>query len=141
MNKFTEPVRRALDGAHRFAGDFVGTEHLLLALTQVPGLASSTLADEGMSVERLASVVAIGRGGPTGSIPFSPGAKRVLELALSEALDRGDDDIETGHLLLALLGGDTETGAAVALTSAGGDARAVCRSIDEKLAAGEHDGA
>lgn len=139
MTRFTEPVRETLRVAHSFASEFVGTEHLLLALAQVPGVAASVLANEGIDVERLTAAVTTGSGGRSGSIPFSLGAKRSLEQALGKALDRGANDIGTAHLLLALLSTDTETAAALALATAGWTPSAVCRAVDDALLAGERD--
>jgi ATP-dependent Clp protease ATP-binding subunit ClpA len=77
--------------------------------------------------------------GPSGSVPFSPGAKRTLELALGEALDRGHADIGTAHVLLALLSDDTKTAAAVALGDVGCDHQLLRWRVNKALAAGASD--
>lgn len=87
VNRFTGQVRNALHVAHGFAGDFIATEHLLMALATSPGVAGVVLEQAGLSLDRIQAVVPPGSGGPSGTIPFSPAAKRVLELALDEALD------------------------------------------------------
>lgn len=139
MNRLSEPVREALHLAHDFAGEFIGTEHLLLALAQVQGVAAVALAAHQLDAARLETVVSRGPGRPSGSVPFSPGAKRALELAVGEALDRGHDDIGTAHLLLALLSEDMSSAARAAVGSAGVDLDALRRGIDGALASGASD--
>jgi ATP-dependent Clp protease ATP-binding subunit ClpC len=87
--------------------DFIGTEHILLGLLhEDEGLAAQALKRAGVSLEPARSAVS-GMVGPTatttGSPPFTPRAKKVLELSLREALQLGHQYIGTEHLLLGLL--------------------------------------
>ena len=89
--------------------DYIGTEHILLALVhEGEGLASNVL--EGQGIDRRASRVEVERLVPRGSsaiftrqLPFTPHAKNVLEFTLEEATRLGHTKITTGHLLLGLL--------------------------------------
>jgi ATP-dependent Clp protease ATP-binding subunit ClpA len=88
--------------------DYIGTEHLLLGLVdERPGVAARVLESLGISLEAVRAQVEaeIGQGAeaPTGHIPFTPRAKKVLELSLREALQLGHNYIGTEHLLLGLL--------------------------------------
>lgn len=100
MKHFTEQARSALYEAQSAAGEFIGTEHLLVALARSPGVASIVLAHLGVSADRLQSLVPAGLGTNSSAPPFSPGAKRSLEMALDEALAHGDEAIGTAHVLL-----------------------------------------
>ena len=137
MNKLTEQVRASLDAAHDLAGDFVGTEHLLLALATSPGVASSVLAAN--DLDRLAAVVPRGSGTPSGTLPFSPGSKRAIELALGAALECGDDDIGTAHVLMALMNEEGENGATKAVESLGATRAGLVQAAKEALDAGARD--
>lgn len=139
MNRLTEQVRSSLHAAHGVADDFVGTEHLLLALATSPGVASGVLVAAGLPFDRLAAVVPAGRGGRSGTIPFSPGVKRALELALGEALALGDEHIGTAHVLLGLMMQDGENGATAAVESLGVMRDAVRQAAFKALAAGDSD--
>lgn len=141
MNRLTEQVRIALHAAHGYAGDFVGSEHLLMALATSPGVASMVLQEAGFSLDRLQAVVPPGPGGPSGTVPFSPGAKRVLELALEEAFAHDDEDIGTAHVLLALLSDEGPCAATRAVVDAGFDRLDLRHGVDSALAAGASDGA
>jgi ATP-dependent Clp protease ATP-binding subunit ClpC len=86
----------------------VGTEHVLLGLLGVEdGVAARTLAKLGVEQhrfrERVEEIVGRGTGTPSGQIPFTPRAKKVIELALREALELRHDYIGTEHLLLAVV--------------------------------------
>lgn len=139
MNRLTEQVRHSLHAAHGVAGDFVGTEHLLLALATSPGVASAVLVTVGLPFDRLVAVVPAGRGGRSGTIPLSPGVKRAIELALGEALALGDEHIGTAHVLLGLMMQDGENGATQAVESLGVMRDAVRQAAFEALAAGDSD--
>ena len=139
MNKLTEQVRASLHAAHGFAGDFVGTEHLLLALATSPGVASSVLAANRLGFDRLAAVVPRGSGSPSGTIPFSPGSKRAIELALGAALECGDDDIGTAHVLMALMDEEGENGATKAIESLGATRASLLQAAKNALDAGASD--
>jgi hypothetical protein len=109
---FTERARQvvvlAQEEARALRHNYIGTEHILLGLLrEEDGLAALVLTDLGLTVDRVRDqVVRIVRSGEevtSGQIPFTPRAKRVLELALREALSLGHNYIGTEHLLLALV--------------------------------------
>lgn len=114
FERFADKSRRVLvvaqEEARLLQHPFIGTEHMLLGLVQDDGIAGEVLTEMGVSLsevrERFEEVVAPS-GGPAqeGSPPwpFTPRAKKVLELALREALQLGAGDIGTEHLLLGLI--------------------------------------
>src|SRR5689334_18442080 len=113
FERFTTRARRVVvlsqEEATQLNHNYIGTEHILLGLLgEQGGLASQALTGLGMSLEgaRQEVVKLIGMGSsnePTGRIPFTPRAKKVLELALREALQLNHDYIGTEHLLLGIL--------------------------------------
>ena len=112
FERFTDRARRvvvlAQEEARLLNHNFIGTEHLLLGmLAEGEGIAAEVLVSADISLDAARrKVEAIGRRGsstPSGHIPFTPRAKKVLEYALREALQLGDNFIGTEHLLLALL--------------------------------------
>ena len=113
FERFTDAARRVVVGAQAEASalnhNYIGTEHLLLGmLRDGTGAAVRLLAlFEGPIDEIRQRVEAIiGRGGgspPSGHIPFTPRAKKVLELSLREAIQMGDNFIGSEHVLLGLL--------------------------------------
>jgi ATP-dependent Clp protease ATP-binding subunit ClpC len=121
FERFTERARLVVESAQEEARslerDHVGTEHLLLALLRDEGLAARVLGSLGVTFEAVREKVEeiVGRGdeAPLGQIPLTPRSKKVLELALREALSLGDDHIRTGHILLGLLREDDGAGARV----------------------------
>jgi ATP-dependent Clp protease ATP-binding subunit ClpC len=111
FERFTELARQVLVAAQDEAGvlkhDRVGTEHILLGLRRVEdGLAAQVLASFDVTLDAMRAEVARvdGRGDAemTGRIPFTPRAKKALELGLREALELGHDYLGTEHLLLGL---------------------------------------
>jgi ATP-dependent Clp protease ATP-binding subunit ClpC len=111
FERFTERARQTVVQAQAEARalkhDYIGTEHLLLGLLDVEdGLACFVLTTLGVTADRVRSLVAevVGEGEDevTGQIPFTPRAKKVLELALREALGLGHNYIGTEHILLGL---------------------------------------
>ncbi len=110
FERFTDKARRtvvlAQEEATLLEHDHIGTEHILLGLLrETGGAAASALTPLGVSLEAARASVesAHGRGpGAPPHIPFTPEAKRTLELALREALQLGHDYIGTGHILLGL---------------------------------------
>lgn len=111
FERFTNRARRVLvlaqEEARLFNHGYIGTEHLLLGLIrEVDGLAAQALTSLGVSLEAARNKVeeTVGRSSskPTGSPPFTPRAKRVLELSLREALQLGHRGIDTEHMLLGL---------------------------------------
>jgi prophage maintenance system killer protein len=112
FQRFTDRARRvvhlAQEEARLLRHNYVGTEHLLLGLLyEGEGIAAQALGSLGISLEAVRAQVEqiIGRGQttPTGHIPFTPRAKKVLELSLREALQLGHHYIGTEHLLLGLV--------------------------------------
>ena len=112
FNRFTDRARhsivKAQEEARLLDHNFIGTEHILLGLIAIgEGLAFEVLTDEGIGLEALRSKVEamIGRGsGPIqGHIPFTPRAKKVLEIALREAKHLNHNYIGTEHVLLGII--------------------------------------
>jgi len=129
FERFTDRARRvvvlAQEEARLLNHNFIGTEHLLLGLIrEEEGVAAEALASLDIELEavreRVADKVGRGKQQPGGHIPFTPRAKRVLELALREALQLGHNYIGTEHLLLGLVGEGEGVGAQV-LTDLGAD--------------------
>jgi ATP-dependent Clp protease ATP-binding subunit ClpC len=111
FERFTERARQAVVLAQEEARDlrhnYIGTEHLLLGLLrEEEGVGADVLGDLGVSLDDVRAQVAeiIGRGDvvTTGQIPFTPRAKKVLELSLREALTLGHNYIGTEHVLLGI---------------------------------------
>src|SRR5690349_1543964 len=112
FEQFDELARQvvvlAQDEARTLKHDYLGSEHILLGLLGEPrGVAAGVLDALDMTLEEVRAQVArlVGQGDdmPTGQIPFTPGAKKVLELALREALSLGHNYIGTEHILLGLV--------------------------------------
>jgi hypothetical protein len=112
FERFTDRSRRVLvlaqEEARLLGHSFIGTEHLLLGLmAEGQGTASQALENLGFSLAAVRAEVAetIGIDGtpPSGSPPFTPRAKKVLELSLRESMQLGRSYIDTGDLLLGLL--------------------------------------
>jgi len=113
FNKFTERARKVIllakEEAKRFNHDYIGTEHLLLGLIREgEGVAAAVLQNLGLSTEviRIELEKAVQPGPPTvvsGDIPFTPKAKKVIELAMDEARSLGHNYVGTEHLLLGLI--------------------------------------
>src|SRR5207237_1339240 len=98
----------AQDEARALRHNYIGTEHILLGLLrEEEGLAARVLESLDITVEEVRAQVAriVGQGDEvtTGQIPFTPRAKKVLELALREALSLGHNYIGTEHILLGLV--------------------------------------
>ena len=112
FERFTDRARRvvvlAQEEARLLNHNYIGTEHILLGLIhEGEGVAAKALESLGISLEAVRSQVEeiIGQGGssPSGHIPFTPRAKKVLELSLREALQLGHNYIGTEHILLGLI--------------------------------------
>lgn len=112
FERFTERARKvvvkAQDEARLLKQNYIGTEHLLLGLIdEVDGIAARTLVEMGLSLDEIRaavkSVVTEGSSESYEHIPFTPRAKKVLELSLREALQLGHNYIGTEHILLGLL--------------------------------------
>ena len=113
FNRFTERARKVIllakEEAKRFNHDYIGTEHLLLGLIREgEGVAAAVLASMGLSADKIRiEVEKFVQPGPStiisGDIPFTPRAKRVIELSMEEARSLGHNYIGTEHLLLGLI--------------------------------------
>jgi len=113
FNRFTERARKVIllakEEAKRFNHDYMGTEHILLGLIREgEGVAAAVLQNLGLSPESIRiEVEKLVQPGPTtlvsGDIPFTPKAKKVIELAMDEARNLGHNYIGTEHLLLGLI--------------------------------------
>ena len=113
FNRFTERARKVIilakEEARRFNHDYIGTEHILLGLIREgEGVASTVLQKLGLSLENIRlEIEKLVQPGPTtqiiGDIPFTPRAKKALELAAEEARSLGHNYIGTEHLLLGLI--------------------------------------
>src|SRR5579859_1598409 len=112
FERFTDRARRVIvlaqDEARLLDHNYIGTEHLLLGLIhEGEGVAAAALRELGVSLDAVRQKVEeiIGRGqqAPAGHIPFTPRAKKVLELSLRESNQLGHGYIGTEHILLGLL--------------------------------------
>ena len=111
FERFTERARQvvvlAQGEARTLRHNYIGTEHLLLGLLREDGAAARALDEFDVTFEEVQAQVAriIGQGDEvtTGQIPFTPRAKKVLELSLREALDSGDKYIGPEHILLGIV--------------------------------------
>jgi hypothetical protein len=112
FERFTERARQSVvlaqDEARALKHNYIGTEHLLLGVMRVEeGLAARLLESLGIGIEDVRAQVAriIGQGDemPTGQIPFTPRAKKVIELSLREAMALKHDYIGTEHILLGIV--------------------------------------
>jgi ATP-dependent Clp protease ATP-binding subunit ClpC len=112
FERFTDRARRvvvlAQEEARLLNHNYIGTEHLLLGLIhEGEGVAAKALESLGISLEavraQVEEIIGQGQSAPTGHIPFTPRAKKVLELSLREALQLGHNYIGTEHILLGLI--------------------------------------
>jgi len=113
FNRFTERARKVIllakEEAKRFNHDYIGTEHILLGLIREgEGVAAAVLENLGLDSEKIRlEVEKLVQPGPStvisGDIPFTPKAKKVIELAMDEARNLGHNYIGTEHLLLGLI--------------------------------------
>lgn len=144
---FTDRVKKVMQIAReesvRLGNDYVGTEHLLLGLIKEgDGVAVAVLRSMGVDLDVLANNIekAITSAGGMMTIgqmlPFTPRAKKVLEIAANEARSMSHKYIGTEHLLLALMK-DTESAAANALSAAGLEYEKVKEEINKVLRGGE----
>ena len=152
FERFTDRARRvvvlAQEEARLLNHNYIGTEHILLGLIhEGEGVAAKALESLGISLEAVREQVEeiIGQGGssPSGHIPFTPRAKKVLELSLREALQLGHNYIGTEHILLGLIR-EGEGVAAQVLTKLGADLSRVRQQVIQLLSgysgSGEQEG-
>ena len=144
FERFTERARQvvvlAQEEARTLKHNYIGTEHILLGLlSEEEGIAAYVLGGLGLNVEKVRSaVVAIVGSGTevsSGQIPFMPRAKKVLELALREALSLSHNYIGTEHILLGLVR-ENEGVAARILLDVGADSETVRKEVIHTLAHG-----
>src|SRR5882724_6942787 len=151
FERFTDRARRvvvlAQEEARLLNHNYIGTEHILLGLIhEGEGVAAKALESLGISLEAVRAQVEeiIGHGGqaPSGHIPFTPRAKKVLELSLREALQLGHNYIGTEHILLGLIR-EGEGVAAQVLQKLGADLGRVRQQVIQLLSgyAGAKEGA
>ena len=113
FDRFTDRARKVMalarKEAQRFNHDFIGTEHILLGLIQEgSGVAANVLKNLGVEIEKIRREIEKNvQSGPSmvtmGQLPFTPRAKKVLELSMEEAQELGHNYIGTEHLLLGLI--------------------------------------
>ncbi|HLF70376.1 MAG TPA: ATP-dependent Clp protease ATP-binding subunit [Actinomycetota bacterium] len=112
FERFTDRARRvvvlAQEEARLLNHNYIGTEHILLGLiSEGEGVAAKALESLGVSLDSVRSqveeIIGSGTASPPGHIPFTPRAKKVLELSLREALQLGHNYIGTEHILLGLI--------------------------------------
>ena len=112
FEKFTDRARRvvvlAQEEARTLNHTYIGTEHILLGLLKEnEGIGAKVLIELGVTYEaardQVIEIIGQGQVPPTGHIPFTPRAKKVLELSLREALQLGNNYIGTEHMLLGLI--------------------------------------
>jgi ATP-dependent Clp protease ATP-binding subunit ClpC len=141
FERFTDRARRvvvlAQEEARLLNHSYIGTEHILLGLIhEGEGVAAKALESLGISLEAVRNQVEeiIGQGGssPSGHIPFTPRAKKVLELSLREALQLGHNYIGTEHILLGLIR-EGEGVAAQVLVKLGADLSRVRQQVIQLL--------
>jgi ATP-dependent Clp protease ATP-binding subunit ClpC len=145
FERFTDRARRvvvlAQEEARMLNHTYIGTEHLLLGLVhEGEGVAAKALESLGVSLEavrqQVEEVIGSGQQAPAGHIPFTPRAKKVLELSLREALQLGHNYIGTEHILLGLIR-EGEGVAAQLLTKLGADLNRARQQVIQLLSGGE----
>ena len=137
FERFTDAARRvvvsAQEEARSLKHNYIGTEHVLLGLLAEPdGAAARALAGAGVTPEnardQIVKIVNVGDTEPHGHIPFTPRAKKVLELSLREALHLRHHDIGSEHILLGILR-EGQGVAAQALAGLGTDTERLRREV------------
>jgi ATP-dependent Clp protease ATP-binding subunit ClpC len=141
FERFTDRARRvvvlAQEEARLLNHDYVGTEHLLLGMiAEGQGVAATALESLGISLEavraQVEEIIGQGQQAPSGHIPFTPRAKKVLELSLREANQLGHNYIGTEHILLGLIR-EGEGVAAQVLVKLGADLSRVRQQVIQLL--------
>ncbi|TRZ84160.1 MAG: ATP-dependent Clp protease ATP-binding subunit [Streptomycetaceae bacterium] len=141
FERFTDRARRvvvlAQEEARMLNHNYIGTEHILLGLIhEGEGVAAKAMESLGISLEAVRSqveeIIGQGQQAPSGHIPFTPRAKKVLELSLREALQLGHNYIGTEHILLGLIR-EGEDVAAQVLIKLGADLARVRQQVIQLL--------
>src|SRR5438034_700389 len=141
FERFTDRARRvvvlAQEEARMLNHNYIGTEHILLGLIhEGEGVAAKALESLGIALEgvrqQVEEIIGQGQHAPSGHIPFTPRAKKVLELSLREALQLGHNYIGTEHILLGLIR-EGEGVAAQVLVKLGADLSRVRQQVIQLL--------
>ncbi|TCO59640.1 ATP-dependent Clp protease ATP-binding subunit ClpC [Actinocrispum wychmicini] len=141
FERFTDRARRvvvlAQEEARMLNHNYIGTEHILLGLIhEGEGVAAKALESLGIALEgvrqQVEEIIGQGQHAPSGHIPFTPRAKKVLELSLREALQLGHNYIGTEHILLGLIR-EGEGVAAQVLVKLGADLNRVRQQVLQLL--------
>ena len=141
FERFTDRARRvvvlAQEEARMLNHNYIGTEHILLGLIhEGEGVAAKALESMNISLEavraQVEEIIGQGQQAPSGHIPFTPRAKKVLELSLREALQLGHNYIGTEHILLGLIR-EGEGVAAQVLVKLGADLNRVRQTVIQLL--------
>ncbi|MDP9243101.1 MAG: ATP-dependent Clp protease ATP-binding subunit [Actinomycetota bacterium] len=141
FERFTDRARRvvvlAQEEARMLNHNYIGTEHILLGLIhEGEGVAAKALESLNISLDavrqQVEEIIGQGQAAPTGHIPFTPRAKKVLELSLREALQLGHNYIGTEHILLGLIR-EGEGVAAQVLQKLGADLNRVRQTVIQLL--------
>jgi hypothetical protein len=143
FERFTDRARRVVvlsqEEAVGLKHNYIGTEHLLLGLIRErEGVAARALESLGISLEavraQVEEIIGQGQTAAIGQIPFTPRAKKVLELSLREALQLGHNYIGTEHILLGLVREGEGVAAQVLVKLGGGDLARVRQAVAVELA-------
>jgi ATP-dependent Clp protease ATP-binding subunit ClpA len=141
FERFTDRARRvvvlAQEEARMLNHNYIGTEHLLIGLIREDrGVAGKGLESLGISVDavrqQVEEMIGMGEQAPSGHVPFTPRAKKVLELSLREALQLGHDYIGPGHIMLGLIR-EGDGVAAQVLVRLGADLNQVRQQVIQRL--------
>jgi ATP-dependent Clp protease ATP-binding subunit ClpC len=144
FERFSDRARRVLvlaqEEARILNHNYIGTEHILLGLIhEDEGGVAKALQSLGIALDevrhQVEEIIGQGRQAPGGHIPFTPRAKKVLELALREALQLGHNYIGTEHILLGLIR-EGEGIAAQVLVKLGADLGRVRQQVLQQLSGG-----
>jgi Clp amino terminal domain, pathogenicity island component len=128
FERFTDRARRSIvlaqEEARRMQHNYIGTEHVLLGLLgEETGVAARVAKGFGLTLDvgrdDVLAIIGRGKGASSGHIPFTPRAKKCLELALREALQLGHDYIGTEHVLLGIVREGNGVGAQILIKHAG----------------------
>src|SRR6201998_3343559 len=141
FERFTDRARRvvvlAQEEARMLNHNYIGTEHTVRALTREgEGVAAKALESLGISLDavrqQVEEIIGQGQQAPSGHIPFTPRAKKVLQLSLREALQLGHNYIGTEHILLGLIR-EGDSVAAQVLVKLGADLNRVRQQVNQLL--------
>jgi DNA-binding NarL/FixJ family response regulator len=142
LERFTDEARRvvvlAQEEARMLNHNHIGTEHILLGLIHEGEGVAAKVLEESLDIsleavrQQVEEIIGEGKAAPTGKIPFTPRAKKVLELSLRESLQLGHNYIGTEHILLGLIR-EGEGVAAQILQKLGADLNRVRQTVIQQL--------